>query len=81
MVSYGYRPTNIENGCQGFPDCFTCLFDDCALSMMDVTQTPLKKARAIELYQEGHGVEEIAKELSQSRKIILRWLKNEDITR
>lgn len=81
MVRFGYKATNIENGCEDHPDCFTCPFEDCTLGRLQVTQTPLKKARAIALHQEGHDMEEIAKELSQSRNIILRWLKSEDIPR
>jgi hypothetical protein len=66
-------------GCEFFRNCFRCPFPTCAEEVggKAKARTFLLRARAVKMHKHGMSVEQIAGELSRSKRTIYRLLASE----
>uniref|UniRef100_A0A6M3KGZ8 Putative DNA binding, helix-turn-helix domain containing protein n=1 Tax=viral metagenome TaxID=1070528 RepID=A0A6M3KGZ8_9ZZZZ len=62
-----------DNGCELYPDCFTCPFTDCLIGKKGISKSQLRREHARLLMQKGKPVNDIAEQLGVTPRQVLRY--------
>jgi DNA-binding NarL/FixJ family response regulator len=71
----GRHRTKSNNGCELWPDCFTCPYPDCRYGNEKYEARLTIKATAIKLINAGYTEKQVAEKLSKSIRTIQRYRK------